>query len=165
MRKQKKRRKEKQKRKKKEKQTMAGVPAGRGGIPPSSTRECRNALITEGWGGCKRTGVLWTPSWDHLTTPGSSEGGRDVDGTGGCRRDGGEGERGRAQLIRESLLLLTHLPLGMQLIIAQGPAASQRRGGERETYLKSIPSTAMNPWSICLIVPKQGPQVAKHHPI
>lgn len=47
-------------------------------------------------GGCKRTGVLWTPSWDHLTTPGSSEGGRDVDGTGGCRRDGGEGERGRA---------------------------------------------------------------------
>lgn len=26
---------------------MADVPAGRGQIPPSSTRECRNALITE----------------------------------------------------------------------------------------------------------------------
>lgn len=70
-------------------------PSGERRIPPSSTRECRNALITEGWGG-RRTGVLRTPSRDHPTTPGSSEGGRDIDGTGGCRRDGGEGERGRA---------------------------------------------------------------------
>lgn len=34
---------------KKGKQTLAGVPAGRGGIPPPSIRESRNALITEGW--------------------------------------------------------------------------------------------------------------------
>lgn len=32
-------------------------------------------------GGARRTGVLQTPSWDHYTTSGSSEGGRDSDGT------------------------------------------------------------------------------------
>lgn len=62
------------KNKTKKNQTMAGVPAGREGKLPSSTRECRNAVM-----GGRGTGVLWTPSWDQPTTP-SEKKKRDRDG-------------------------------------------------------------------------------------
>ena len=68
------RRPRRKKQNKKKKQTMAGVPAGREGKLPSSTRECRNAVM-----GGRGTGVLWTPSWDQPTTP-SEKKKRDRDG-------------------------------------------------------------------------------------
>lgn len=39
----------------------------------SSTRECRNAVM-----GGRRTGVLWTPSWDQPTTPSEKKRGMEM---------------------------------------------------------------------------------------
>lgn len=58
--------------------------------------------------------------------PGPPDGLLVLKGEGGTGRDWAivEGERRRAQLIRESLLLLTPSSPGRQLIIAQGQAVS-----------------------------------------
>lgn len=62
---------------KKEKQTMAGVPAERGGIPSSSTRECSNALITEGKGGVEEQ-VCCGPPPGTTPPPPLREGGTEM---------------------------------------------------------------------------------------
>lgn len=85
------------------------------------TESCKGWVV--GRGG-RKTGILRTPSRDHTTTTECPQReGWMVIGQGGCRGWGAVGEH-TAKLIRKSLLLLTPLPLGMQLIITQGPAAS-----------------------------------------
>lgn len=61
-----------------------GKTVGGGGIPPfinQGVQKCTDCKRIVSGEGARRTGVLQTPSWDHHTTSGSSEGGRDSDGT------------------------------------------------------------------------------------
>lgn len=78
-----------------ERQTIDGVPAGRAGIPPSSTRECRNAMITKGWGVVGEQVCCRPPPGTSPPPLGPQREGRMMMGQGGAG-DGCRGKEGQS---------------------------------------------------------------------
>lgn len=131
-----------------EKRTMSAVPVGAQQCPPHQWRSAEMHWLREVGGQKNRCAV------DPLPGP--------PDHPWLLRGREGWGEKGRAQLIRESFLLLTpHLPSSPREVDNHRiGTSSRRRWGGGETHLASVPPTSLDePECSCLISPKQSPGV------